>query len=130
MEKVITLEEAIQVCEENYLNVQFEMNVEKKLNGEEDYKFVTISPNPGVTVKGKSLTEAVNTYLAENQAQKKKLDEQIELTEEEYNESLYCIECGEDDVKKLAYEANYAGWEKWNCKNCGHGFQVKESPSL
>lgn len=38
-----------------------------------------------------------------------------DLPEEEQNminDSLYCNECGEDDISKLAYEANYGGFER------------------
>jgi hypothetical protein len=119
---VNTLEEAILFCQENFATIQFEFNPEEELND------VVISTNPYKKYKGKSVVEAVNQYIQDIHSQQIELDRKIEYTEEQYYKDLYCNECGEDDEKKLAYEANYGGWEKWNCK-CGHSFQVKALPS-
>lgn len=35
------------------------------------------------------------------------------MTEEQYNKDLYCDQCGEN--KKLSYEDNYGGWDRYKC---------------
>jgi hypothetical protein len=125
MKKVENVEEAVKVCTEEFLNVQFEAD----LMGAGEASIVTVMANPFKSFKGKNLIEAVNLYVQDSQQEKRKTDEEITMTEMEYNEQLYCIQCGEEDQKNLAYEANYGGWERWVCK-CGNAFQVKAQPSL
>ncbi|PLS19022.1 hypothetical protein CVD28_01055 [Bacillus sp. M6-12] len=121
-QNVTTLEEAIVFCQENFATIQFEFNPEDDLND------VVVSTNPFKRYTAKNLMDAVNLLVKDILKQQKELDKKIEYTEEQYNRDLYCMECGEDDIKNLSYEANYGGWEKWNCK-CGHGFQIKALPS-
>jgi transposase-like protein len=45
------------------------------------------------------------------------------MSEQDYYDNLYCSNCGEDE--NLAYEDNYAGFDRWKCNECGNEFQIK-----
>ena len=34
----------------------------------------------------------------------------------------YCTQCGEDDIKNLAYQDQYANGDYYKCKTCGEYF--------
>lgn len=44
------------------------------------------------------------------------------MTEEKYQESLYCINCGEDE--DLALLGTYAQCDEYRCNNCKETFQI------
>lgn len=37
-------------------------------------------------------------------------------------EEVYCNNCGENEINKLAYLENYANGEEYKCKTCGEKF--------
>ncbi|WCK57184.1 hypothetical protein PP175_28770 (plasmid) [Aneurinibacillus sp. Ricciae_BoGa-3] len=102
------------------MNVQFEMDISE---GESSRVLdsVVVRVDPYKSYKGENLIEAVNVYL-DAQENKEVIMEQNDKTAMNLEEYLYCVECGEDN---LSFEANYGGFYKWKCNNCGHTFQRK-----
>lgn len=47
------------------------------------------------------------------------------MTSIEYNEKLYCLNCGED--KNLALLNTFAVTDEYKCRNCNEVFQVMAS---
>jgi len=49
---------------------------------------------------------------------------------EQWEKSIYCNECGEDDFKKFSYSRTVANGDCFYCKNCKtetvHGFRPNE----
>lgn len=119
MKKVETIEEAVQFCQSNCLNVRFE----QAYKGEQLINTVLVSMTPTNQFKGKDLIQAVNVYIKVKEAESKQLDTDNIHDEERHVKDLCCNECGDD--QNLFYQANYAGWEVWECA-CGHSFQIKE----
>lgn len=46
---------------------------------------------------------------------------------DKYLESLYCIECGQDE--NLKYDRTVSNGEIWICPNCGHTIIVNHRPN-
>lgn len=124
MKQITTLEEAVQICEENLLNVQFELDFEKKEKGESNCRVVIVSESPFKGYKAENLILAVNEYLKAVEDKRKALKVDNRSAEEVYNDNLRCTNCGEDDKSNLAFQNDFADSEEWLCKGCGDKFQI------
>lgn len=122
MKSVNTLEEAIQICEEHLLNIQYELDLEKAERGQ-NCTFVRVSSNPSKTYKGENLITAINGFLKDIERDKKVQNDTLSA-EEIYNNNLYCLQCGEDDKANFAFINSFADSDEYRCKNCDELFQI------
>lgn len=122
MKLINTLEEAVQVCEENLLNIQYELDLEKAERGQ-NCTIVRVSSKPSKSYKGKNLITAINEFLKDIENDKKVQKDTLS-TEEIYNNNLCCLQCGEDDKANFAFINSYADSDEYRCKNCNELFQI------